>query len=546
MKQRVFKKHKRKQGFSLAELIVVVGILMIIVGMLAAYALRDYPAKGRNQDRKQKVTAIVTALNQWSLVSGRYEPANIPLIATCIGTDRAGGKGLWANDDVKLSNDPGTTTQTYPAVAFDASGNSVIVWRDDRNGNGDIYAQKFDPSGNRLWNSTDVKVSSDPGTATQAFPVVAIDSGGNAIVVWRDNRNGATNYDIYGQKLDINGGKLWSATDVRITSLSSNVDQYIPAVAIDSQNNAVVAWNDRRGVTDDIYAQKLSPVGSKMWASADVRINQDQGMATNWGVSLIIDASNNPIFTWMDSRNGNNDIYAQKRDPTGTTELWTSTDVKINSATGTGSNQASPVLAFDESGNIIFAWDDSRNGNGDIYAQKFDPTGTTKLWNSADVKVSGDPGVANQYFPVIATDASGRSIILWRDSRNSTTDIYGQKMDTGGNKLWTSTDVRINSITPTTQTYPAIATDAYGNALAVWRDDHNGNSDIYGQKISGGCYNLATLLVPEQFDAIPEDPKNTNGQTDTGFTIYKKTTTNEIVISAPSAELGETINAARK
>src|SRR3989344_9656624 len=61
----------------------------------------------------------------------------------------------------------------------------------------------------------------------------------------------------------------------------------------------------------------------------------------------------------------------------------------------------------------------------------------------------------------------------------------------------------------------------------------------------GTCFNLS-FLIPQYLALIPEDPKNTNGQADTGYTIYKDAVTKEIVIGAPMAELGETIEVRRK
>ena len=64
------------------------------------------------------------------------------------------------------------------AIAVDSNGNVVIVWMDERNSqNGsDIYAQKLDPNGNRLWQE-DVRVNSDgPGQIDQSQPAVALDA----------------------------------------------------------------------------------------------------------------------------------------------------------------------------------------------------------------------------------------------------------------------------------------------------------------------------------------------------------------------------------
>ena len=59
------------------------------------------------------------------------------------------------------------------------------------------------------------------------------------------------------------------------------------------------------------------------------------------------------------------------------------------------------------------------------------------------------------------------------------------------------------------------------------------------------CFDL-TFLTPQYLNTIPEDPKNANGQADTGYTIYKDAAMKEIVIGAPMAELDQTIEARRK
>jgi hypothetical protein len=47
------------------------------------------------------------------------------------------GANLLVNDD------GGSSYQLYPSIAMDGSGNFVITWEDERNGNSDIYAQFY-------------------------------------------------------------------------------------------------------------------------------------------------------------------------------------------------------------------------------------------------------------------------------------------------------------------------------------------------------------------------------------------------------------------
>jgi len=104
---------------------------------------------------------------------------------------------IWAGS-LRLAR-PDAVGQDRPALAADADGNAIVVWQDVRNVNHDIYAERVDAVGNRLW-AVDVRVSSDTGTAQRWYPAVGVDGSGNAIVVWNDDRNG--NGDIYAQKLD--------------------------------------------------------------------------------------------------------------------------------------------------------------------------------------------------------------------------------------------------------------------------------------------------------------------------------------------------------
>ena len=151
--------------------------------------------------------------------------------------------------------------QVAPVVAVDGSGNAFVVWYDHRNGDSDIYAQRLDATGNRLW-ATDLRVNSDIGTASQHSPAVAVDRDGNAIVVWEDQRNG--NDEIYAQRLDATGNRLWP-TDLQVNSDSGTAYQftYKPWQWI-AMAMPFVAWRDDRNNNADIYAQWLDATGTQL------------------------------------------------------------------------------------------------------------------------------------------------------------------------------------------------------------------------------------------------------------------------------------------
>ena len=272
---------------------------------------------------------------------------------------------------------PDGAGQNSSVVALDGNGNAVVVWADSRNGHYDIYAQRLDSNGNRLW-AQDTRVNSDSGTIDQGYPAskmeglgkavaVAVDESGNAVVVWWDDRSG--NYDIYAQRLDVTGNRLW-VQDVRV-NYDSEATQWYPAVSIDGSGNAVVVWGDNRNGNYDIYAQRLDANGSRLWAQ-DMRINSDGGIEGQWNPAVVIDGSDNAIVVWTDRRNDNSDIYAQRLN-SGGSRLWAQ-DARVNSDSGT-TDQGYSAVAVDGSGKAVVTWWDNRDGNRNIYAQRLDVAG---------------------------------------------------------------------------------------------------------------------------------------------------------------------------
>jgi hypothetical protein len=59
-------------------------------------------------------------------------------------------------DDFLVNDDVGSTHQYVPSIAMDPAGNFFIVWQDFRDGNGDIYFQRYNDAGTALGVNTKV------------------------------------------------------------------------------------------------------------------------------------------------------------------------------------------------------------------------------------------------------------------------------------------------------------------------------------------------------------------------------------------------------
>jgi hypothetical protein len=131
-----------------------------------------------------------------------------------------------------------------------ASGSNVhVVWQDSLDGNDEIYAKRS-TDGGASW-GTDTRLTNN--SALSWYPSVAA-SWSNVHVVWRDNRDG--NAEIYAKRSP-DGGLSWGP-DTRLTN--NNAGSALPSVAA-SGSRVHVVWLDTRDGNLEIYA-KRDPTGN--------------------------------------------------------------------------------------------------------------------------------------------------------------------------------------------------------------------------------------------------------------------------------------------
>ena len=372
-------------------------------------------------------------------------------------------------DDFLVNDDVGTASQLTPAISLDGSGNFIITWQDFRNGiDWDIYAQRYNSSGIPL--NTNFKVNKEMGAFNQKNPAIAVDNSGNFVITWEDNRNGQS--DIYAQKFNFLGSPLGSNFRVNDNVITTN--QYSPVIAMSSSGNFIITWQDYRNGNYDIYTQRYNSNGTTL--STNYKVNDDTGTSGQEFPSIAIDDSGNFVITWEDYRNGDWDIYAQRFNSAGSPH---STNFKVNDDAGAFSNK-SPCIATDSSGNFTITWRDERNGNSDIYAQRFIFSGIPL---GSNFKVNDDTAITYQGYPVIATNVSGSFAITWQDYRNGNRNIYAQRYNSSGSP--SGSNFRVNDDTGAADQYsPTIAMDDSDFFTIVWQDDRNKNFDIYAQRYS--------------------------------------------------------------
>ncbi|MDZ7796526.1 MAG: T9SS type A sorting domain-containing protein [Candidatus Marinimicrobia bacterium] len=412
-------------------------------------------------------------------------------VITWVDNSNIYAQGFYASGNaidirMRINDDQENTNQSSPSIAAANDGSYVITWGDSRNSNyGDIYAQRFDANGKKL--GKNVIINDDQGNNIQYYPSIAMADNGSYVITWTDKRNGLYQPDIYAQRFDSSGNPI--GENVLINDDKESRKQDFPSIAMKDDGSYVITWTDyRNSGYGDIYAQRFDSSGNPI--GNNVLINDDKVGGEQGSSSIAMADNGSYVITWSDSRNGNTDIYSQRFDSSGNSigENDLITDEKGSSA------QYYPDIAIDGNGNFVISWLDNRNNNPDIYAQRFDSSGNP-IGNN--VLINDDQGNNNQSFPSIAMSDNGSYVITWTDYRNKKYgDVYAQRFDANGKKL--GKNILINDDQENSGQYPSIAMSDNGFYVITWEDYRNDNSDIYAQRFNASGYPMNTnVLVNE-------------------------------------------------
>ena len=307
----------------------------------------------------------------------------------------------------------------------------------------------------------DFLVNDDSVFSDQSRPEVAIDNGGNFIIAWDDDRNGFSN--IYAQRYSANGGTIGSNFRVDDADYSST---YYPDIATDSSGGFIIAWTDLRNGNSDIFAQRYSADGFAI--GSNFLVNDDGGNSNQEVPAIAIDETGGFVICWEDFRNGRFDVYAQKYSSDGTT---VGNNFLVNS-NGSENSADRPAIAINDSGAFIIVWE----GSQAIYAQRFSYDGTA----IEDNILVTDGGYGEGYRPAIAIDGEGSIVMCWNDFRNGDSDIYAQRYSSEGSIIGNNFMINDDD-SNSAQINPAISVNEEGNFVICWIDDQYLTTQITGR-----------------------------------------------------------------
>ncbi len=337
----------------------------------------------------------------------------------------------WAAGGVPVCRMP--TSQQTPAITIstDAGGDAsecVIVWEDQRAGIGDIYAQRLDANGNRMWDSSGVAVCT--AAWDQNLPQVVALEDGAVLIAWKDHRAFPTPASLRLARLERDGtpSPAWPTDGLEVVTVGQVQSfRLLPG--------GYLVWSDGELATGNgrVRATRVLPTGSFAagWGSTGVAVTPttgelglrdavpapDGGLLVSWG-EITRSITHTPYITLRVGKLGLDGAPVAGWGPLG-----------VQTAFAIGWMEGG-TLAAHEDGGCFVTWSQPNSSDGGLYLERLTGTGAVASgWPTDGVLVCGAPGAPTN--PVIGT-ASGGVLLGWLDPRNDPADVYAQYVTNTG------------------------------------------------------------------------------------------------------------------
>jgi hypothetical protein len=328
------------------------------------------------------------------------------------------GTHIWNPEGVIVINNPTYGDPTYKAVADRQGG--VYLAIEDRT-HTEIYLQHIDSSGSVSLGVNGIAITTYDGLY---YPDLIVGNDNNAIVSY------CYNSEITLSKITPTGTNLWTQTIAQPDPYNAYVHPYLTPA--DGDSLYVAACSGYR-----ILVYKYDTNGNSLWLNP-VTISESGGtgfLVDSFSVKLVTVNDAGMFITWMDSESQGSydDLYIQKVSPAGQ-KLWGEGGYHIY---GDGSVEIYDyVLTNDNMGGVYLDFNpmyhDASGYHTSSYVQHITSAGT--MWTqpvlAADIRYSGSQGLW-----LLGGVVEGKLVLCWKGFRDNVSGIFAQVIGLQGSLL---------------------------------------------------------------------------------------------------------------
>jgi len=281
---------------------------------------------------------------------------------------------------------------------------------------------------------------------------VAMSPSGDYVVVWSSLNQDGDGWGVYGQRFDKSGAA--QGIEFRISETTTG-DQQDASVAMDTAGNFVVTWTAGATGSEDVYLRRYAADGTAL--AGEFQANDTTSNSQKNSVVGMNRVTGDFVVAWQGDGPGDGDGIFFRRFAADGTPRDAADQMANPSDDGT---EQDPSVSMNASGDFIVAW----VRNGEIYARKFDDTGTAQ---TADIRIDM-AGWASR--PAVALEDSGDFTVAFRSDVLFGWGVYIRCFDAAGSPEHDSQRLDLGD-----HTSPSIAMDAAGNFAVAYEGSIDGD-----------------------------------------------------------------------
>jgi hypothetical protein len=361
-------------------------------------------------------------------------------------------------DGVAVGGDAPALNGFDPHLAADGLGGVIVVWRAKEGATNKIMAQRVAPDGTLAWGTGISVLEAD---YNQLHPKVVSDGNGGAFITWQDSRN-ASPYESVAQYLNAAGERQWAA--------SGSVVQ---------RGTHQELFPDGSGGAWLLCAKSGRPALQRLTSQGPGEVQVAGGASGAdyvWGSPT---EDGNVAVGWFSSTNH---IYMQRLGTSASAAVEVTPRISVADSVAFAAGPSSlfaavaPYLDSVYGGLELFGASDGGMVEWSEYARGTEPRG-------------------NELKPGIVPQSDGGAIVVWEDSRyGSDTNIYGQRFDAAGNRVWEDAGrPLVDSLGA--QLTPSLLPDGSGGTFIVWTDLRAQQMDVFVTRVDA---NGAVAMDPPE------------------------------------------------
>ena len=377
------------------------------------------------------------------------------------------------------------STQSLPEVQnsylnFSQSGDDLyLVWR-PKIAAGDETGEKF----------IDFRTSPDQGKSFAEPLRLSVDGGafapaplvhggeGRLYLVWPDERI-PKHYGIFFNR-SVDGGKTWLETEMRLDSTHIEREpgdesaQFPPRgkqaydpVIVAQGETIWVGWLETLNL-DNVFKSRVSKDAGATWSAErvlpkfdDARVSGPRLFKLGDDLVLFFYSQDSGIVMMRSSDGG---------------ETWPKRDA-IPGTQPSGSSRLD--VAYNAKGSLCITWPGPTQLQGlktDVFVTCSQDRGDT--WHAEPIRLDAMDAPRRHFSlePRIAMDEAGRTVVIWRESRNVRSDVY-LNFSVDGGITWADQELRINTKPGShVSTVPDLATNGENEFFITWLEAESDQS----------------------------------------------------------------------